>query len=143
MVGWMEYFDYEAASASGDAGESWEEIKELLEESEQRQKERLAQEILLIGRQLERQGEINEKTVDGIVRQIEQCVEELRQIYRGPFGGDKDASKEVEERLAELYAELRNVYRQRWIDRQGLEKELRDIIRRLNEMDDENISELL
>jgi DNA-binding transcriptional MerR regulator len=143
MVGWMEYFDYEAASASGDAGESWEDIKELLEGSEQRQKERLAREVLLVGRQLERRDEIHEKSVDGIVLQIEQCVEELRQIYRGPFGGDESASKEVEERLAELYAELRDVYRQRWIDRQGLEGELREIIRRLNEVDDESISELI
>lgn len=142
MVGWMEYFDYEAASASGDAEESWEGIKELLEASEQRQKEGLAQEILLIGRQLERQGEIHEETVDGIVRQIETCVEELRQIYRGPFGGDNKASKDVEERLAELYAELRDVYRQRWIDRQALENELREVIRRLNEVDDESISDL-
>jgi len=139
----MEYFDYEAASASGDAGESWEDIKELLEGSEQRQKERLAQEILLIGRQLERRDKIHETSVDGIVRQIEQCVEELRQIYRGPFGGDESASNEVEERLADLYAELREVYRKRWIDRQGLEGELREIIRRLNEVDDESISELI
>jgi hypothetical protein len=143
MVGWMEYFDYEAASTSGNAEESWEDIKELLEASEQRQKERLAQEVLLIGRQLERRDEIHEASVDSIVRQIEQCVEELRQIYQGPFGGGKDASKEVEERLAELYAELREVYRQRWIDRQGLEGELREIIHRLNEVDDESISDLL
>jgi len=139
----MEYFDYEAASASGDAGESWGDIKELLETSEQRQKERLAQEVLLIGRQLERRDEIHETSVDSIVRQIEQCVEELQQIYRGPFGGDENASNEVEERLAELYAELREVYRQRWIDRQGLEGELREIIHRLNEVDDESISDLI
>lgn len=139
----MEYFDYEAASANGDAEESWGDINAFLETSEQQQKERLAQELRLIGRQLEQRNSIHEKTVEEIEQQIDRCAKKLRQIYQGPFGGNREASKAVEEELAGLYAELREVYRQHWNDRQALEQEMRDIIRRLNELDDESLSDVL
>ena len=139
----MEYFDYEAASVNGNTGESWGEIKAFLEQSEEQQKERLAKQLILIGRQLEERKEIREKTTEDIQRQIERCTSTLRQIYQGPFGGNSEERETVTDELADLYAELREVYRQYWDDRQTLEKERREIIQQMEELDDESLSSIL
>lgn len=127
----MGAFEY-LADSSDDA---WSEIREFLDRSDEKRKQRLGRELARIQLQLNEREAFHEEVVNRIEGRIDQYVKELRQLYSRPFGGNRESREDVKEALGELYADLHQAKRQHWQDRQALEQERRDIIRQLEELD--------
>jgi len=132
-----EYFEYpaEAGTQPGSAL-SWDKIRELLEQSNGRKKQRLQEELERIEDQIEHREALYREAVDRIQRQIDRYTSTLQTLYNRSFGGGSDAREPVKEALADLYDDLQREKRQHWQDRQSLEQERREILRQLDELDD-------
>lgn len=133
----MEYFDYpEEVDDAADHGPSWENIRQLLEQSDDQRKQRLQRELERIEEQIERREELYEEAVNRIRSQIDRYEGVLQTLYNRPFSGGREERAEVKDALSELYTDLQREKRQHWQDRQSLEQERREILRELDELVD-------
>ena len=125
----MEYFEY---------GEGFDfDIEEFLEESQERQEQRLDQELERIEQQLEERDRIFEEHRQELESKLDWYLERLERAYK--LNRDVD---ELKDKVEEFYDLLREEEVRRWRDRQELEKERREMLRELDELEEADFLEL-
>lgn len=133
----MEYADDDTDSGGlFEAGDSLEDVKHVLEQSEEAKRRRLERELERVEAQLARRTELYEDAVETLEARINRYVNEVKQTYSRPFGGNQEQREELQEHIGELYRELRREKRQHWQDRQSLEQERREILQRLEALEE-------
>ena len=106
-------------------GDDWD-LDRFLEENQEHQRQRLEAELKRIQNQLDRRDEINEEVLD------DWYLERLEAEYR------THGSSNVEELKSEIkrfYSLIRDEKQQHWNDKQRLERERRELLRELNELE--------
>ena len=126
----MEYFDYGESQALNSISDF--DVEEFLKESEQRDRERLTEELERIDDLLEEREMIHEDAVTELESKLDWYIERLEDLYRRGLDRDKD---ELKQRIEEFYQEIREQERKHWLDRQELEKERRKLEKELQESD--------
>jgi len=124
----VEYFDYGADL----------DIEEFLRESQEQQECHLEAELERIEQQLEEREEIFEKHQEDLESKLDWYLDRLKQAYR-TMGDVED----LKEKVDEFYDLLREERVRHWRDKQELEKERRELLRELRELEDTDLSELL
>jgi trichohyalin len=116
------------------------DIAEFLEQSQQQEKQRLEKELSQIEHQLTERDRLHEELIEEIESKLDWYLERLDTLYKQNRGrnGERD---DLKKKIDEFYREIREQKQQHWQDRQKLEKERRDIIRELEELD-ENLLDL-
>lgn len=125
----VEYFDY---------GEEGLEIEEFLEESQQLEEQRLEEELERIEHQLEERDRIFEKHREELETRLEWYLDRLEKAYK--LTGPVD---ELKHKIEDFYRLIRDERLQHWRDRQELEKERRELLNELRELEDTDIGDLL
>jgi len=131
----VDYFEYPADDRES-SHLSWDSIRDFLEQSDAKEKQRLQDELERIEDQIEHREELYQETIHRIKEQIDRYTGTLQTLYNRPFGGNPEAKEAIKETLAELYDDLQREKRQHWQDRQSLEQERREILRQLDELSD-------
>jgi len=124
----VEYFDYGTDL----------DIEEFLRESQEQQERHLEAELERIEQQLEKREDIFEKHREDLESKLDWYLDRLKQAYR-TMGEVEDLKEKVEE----FYDLLREERVRHWRDKQELEKERRELLRELRELEDTDLSELL
>ena len=131
----MDYFDY-----SQELTEDFD-IESFLEESHQQQKQRLNQELEKIDEQLERRELIHQEVLNELESKLDWYTEQLDDLRKRSFG-KKERKQRLKQQIQWFYQEIRKEKQQRWRDRQELEKQRRDLLRELNEIDTDVFEQL-
>lgn len=118
------------------------DVEQLLEESRQREEERLRQSLERIDQQLERREELFSETVEELESKLDWYIERLEQEYRQFFAGPGDED-ELKKKIDEFYELLRDERSSLWEDKQALEQERRELLRELDEVEDSGLLELM
>jgi chromosome segregation ATPase len=123
----VDYFDYDRFSDFN--------IEEFLEKSQEQERKRLEKELKQIEDQLNQRDRLHEELIEEIGSKLDWYLERLDTMYKQSRGksGERD---QLKKKIDEFYRELREQKQQHWQDRQKLEKERRDIIRELEELDE-------
>ena len=131
----MDYFDYsEDFLESGEAFDF--DIESFLEESQGLEQQRLEEDLESIDQQLEQRGEIYNEVTAELESKLEWYVDRLQELNQRPFSGDKEEEGKLKTKIEEFYSELRQERRSAWRDKQELEKERRELLRELDEIDE-------
>jgi len=130
----VEYFDY-GESQAFDTGF---DVEEFLRESEQRDRERLADELERIDDLLDERERIHEDAVSELESKLEWYIERLEDLNRRGIDRDQD---ELKQRIEEFYRDIREHERKQWLDRQELERERREVERELEQADLDEVLE--
>jgi hypothetical protein len=138
----MKYVDYDAWDGH-DPDASWAAINRFLERTQHEHRERLGDELDRIADQLDERDEIHEEIVDELEWTIERYTDQLKHLYNTGTGKQDGEREWLKDRLTTVQEKLRTEHREHWRDRQELERERRNILRELAELDDEDLSELL
>jgi len=131
----VDYFDY-----SQELTEDFD-IESFLEESHQQQKQRLNQELEKIDEQLERRELIHQEVLNELESKLDWYTEQLDDLRKRSFG-KKERKQRLKQQIQWFYQEIRKEKQQRWRDRQELEKQRRDLLRELNEIDTDVFKQL-
>lgn len=125
--------------------EPWDDIDvaDVLERSEDAERDRLAAELARIEEQLEGRDAVHEELVAELERKIDRYTDQLETLYAQMRGRKGGVRKRVKDRIEAFYQELREERRRHWEDRQELEETRRAVLRELSELDDASLSELL
>lgn len=129
----MEYFDY----GEEDLGSGFD-VEDFLEKSQNRQRQRLEDQLERIEEQLDERERIFKSQRSGLESKLDQRLEELETAYR--LSGDVE---ELKNEIKELYNQLHQEELKHWRDRQELEDERRALLEELNELSDINLKDLL
>lgn len=105
------------------------------------EQEWLEHELARIDQQLEKRDEIHEKIVDELKWQIELYADRLERLD-SKWQGTSEELEQVKQRLHMFYEELREEHREHWQDRQRLEDERRQVLRELDRIDTDYLSEV-
>jgi trichohyalin len=136
----VEYFDYSSVSPGGEI----DDVQQFLEKSTKKEKQRLEKLLQQIDNQLEERGRIHQEATEELESKLDWYIERLEKHYLRSTGKGDGEREKLKQRIEEFYREMREEDRQHWRDKQELEKDRREIIRELNELDDtEMITELL
>lgn len=137
----MRYFDYKQVD-NGESSFPLEDfdVDEFLEETQSQEEKRLEQEIEQIFQQLEERDRIHEEALTELQSKLDWYIERLEELY---FRGLEQGKQDLKERIKEFYREIRLEKKERWRDRQKLEKERRQLEKEISELDDIDISKLL
>jgi chromosome segregation ATPase len=137
----VEYFDYDADWTSEFTRENFD-IKDFLERSERREKQRMERELDRIETELEERDEIHEEALGELEPKLDWYVERLETLYtRG--GGKQEERENLKSRITELYRLIREEKTSRWRDRRELEHERRELLQAIEEVEDVNVAEFL
>jgi trichohyalin len=123
----VDYFDYNESTGF--------DVEEFLEQSQEREKQRLESELEKIERQLEERNQLHEEIVEELESKLDWYIDRLELLYkqnRGKDGSRKDLKAKVEE----FYREIRQEKQNAWREKQKLEKERRQLLRDLDELDE-------
>lgn len=127
-----------------DRSTTWDTaVRQLLDQSQEEERERLAQELEQIEDQLERRDTVHEDIVSELEWKIERYTDRLEHLYMIGKGRRDGTREQLKDRIESFYTALREEQREHWRDRQELERERRELRRRLAEVGDEALSELL
>lgn len=124
----MDYFD-------GD----WD-LDRFLEESQESQRQRLDTELERIQDQLDNRDKINEEVLDELSSKLDWYLERLEKEYRTHGSSHVD---ELKSEVKRFYALIRDEKQQHWSDKQRLERERRELLRELNELEDFDLQDLI
>lgn len=128
----MDFFDYTTDF----------DIDEFLERAQENQKQRLEAELEQIQDQLENRDQLHNEIIDELEAKRNWYVERLKTLYLRDTG--KHGKREqVKNRIEHLYRQVREEQRSHWQDRQELERERRELLRALEELEDTEIHDLL
>jgi len=132
----VDYFDYL------ETGEPSFDIDEFLEQSQEDQRERLEEELERIQSQLEQRERIHEEIVEELESKRDWYINRLELLYkRGQ--GKHGKRQELKQRVEQFYRRIREENRGHWQDRQSLEKERRQLLKELRELDQTDLQKLL
>jgi hypothetical protein len=112
-----------------------------LEESQEREEQRLEQELKRIEEQLEEREAIREQHITELEGKLEWYVDRLEKLYKR--ASSPDEIEELKQQITGFYEEIRWERRRAWQDKQELEEKRREILRELTELDDDAILEYL
>lgn len=134
----MEYFDYNNTRKRFNSSK-WElDIEEFLEESEKRERERIEAELECISRQLEKRGQIRDENVDELESKLNWYIDRLEELYARSLGNECRKDKnELKKKIEEFYKEIRTEERGHWRDTQKLQQERRELLRELDELNED------
>lgn len=139
--------DYDEKSDRGglfDRDPVWDvDVDELLEQARGSKRERLDQELDRIREQLDGRDTIHEEIVDELEFRVAVYSDKLRSLYKTSWGKPDEKRLRLKNRIEEFRAQLRRESREHWQDVQELEEVRRDVLRELEEMDDDYLSEFL
>jgi trichohyalin len=127
----MEYFEYGEKDFDFD-------VEEFLRDSQEQQEDRLEAELERIEQQLEERETIFEQHRGDLESKLNWYLDRLEQAYKTT--GDVD---ELKEKVTEFYELLREERVRHWRDKQELEKERREMLRELDELEETDIPQLL
>jgi len=135
----VDYLDY-LESTNGTQFQNFD-VTDFLEQSQKNERQRLKEELELINRQLEERDRIHQETLDELESKLDWYTDRLETLYKQSRGKNEKREK-LKTHIKELYREIREEKQSRWCDRQELEQDRRDMIRELNELED-NILDLI
>lgn len=145
-----EYFDYSSAEPAAQPSGSddrwsfnWGEVQAFLQDSVDEQQQRLEMELERIYEQLDSRREVHEEAVDRIESKISEYVKELNKELNRPFAGREEHRRELREKIGSLYDDLSAARTRFWNDVQRLEREKREVLLQIDEVEDEDLSDLL
>lgn len=138
----MDYAEYDMWDGHN-PGASWSQIDRYLERSQHQQEERLTEELNRIAAQLDRREKIHVEIVDELEWKIDRYTAHLKHLYRSMTGKQDGTREQLKDRLTAFQHELREEHREHWQDQQTLERERREVLRELAELEDADLSELL
>lgn len=118
------------------------EIEDFLESSIEEERDRLEDELEEITEQLDEREEIHEQLLEELEDKKDWYLDQLETLYLRNIGKQGDRV-ELKSRINEFYREIRSERRKHWRDRQKLEKERREILRELSELEDDSLDQLL
>jgi len=130
----VDYFDY-LEPETGDF-----DVEEFLEQSQEDQKQRLEEELERIQDQLEQRERLHDEIIKELKSKRDWYLQRLTQEYSTP--GKSDV-KELKQEVKRLYSELRSEKQQHWQDTQELERERRELLKELSELDQPGFEELI
>jgi DNA repair exonuclease SbcCD ATPase subunit len=124
---------------------AWEDmdIHELLTRTRDATKERLERELERIKGELDERETIHHSIVEDLKGKVDWYVNQLQALYTGFSVVDEDRSDRLKQEIRSFYQKLRDEQRDHWRDRQRLERERRDLIHQLEELDDDALKYLL
>jgi len=135
----VDYLDY-LESTDGTQFQDFD-VADFLEQSQKNERQRLKKELELINRQLEERDRIHQETLDELESKLDWYTDRLEILYKQSRGKNEKREK-LKTQIKEFYREIREEKQSHWRDRQELEQDRRDIIRELNELED-NILDLI
>ena len=113
----------------------------MLERSRVQREQVLENELERIDAQLAKRERLYEEVRDDLLSRIKRYQQQLRQERNRGFGGSEPRREELKDQIDELSVDLRQERRDFWKDRQRLEQERRDVLRKLEELDADDIVE--
>lgn len=116
------------------------DLDQFLEENQENQRHRLETELERIQDQLERRDEINEEVLDELGSKLDWYLERLEDEYRTHGSSNVD---ELKSEIKRFYSLIRDEKQQHWNDKQRLERERRELLRELNELEGFDFQDLL
>lgn len=137
----MDYFDYDSVQTPGEQVDNpGLDIQQFLEQSQSNNQEVLTEEIERIENQLEQRDRIHNQIIDRLESKRDWYLKRLKHEYNTPGPSSvEDLKKEINR----LYSEIRSEKQKHWSDKQGLERDRRELIRELEELNRIDLSELL
>jgi trichohyalin len=132
----VDYFGYGPENRNWTPSDDELDVDRLLEKSSQVERERLEEALEEVDRQLEQRESIHRQSVEELESKLDWYLDRLRTLYKRPGTSDTEVEK-VKEQVREFYEEIRVERRNKWRDRQELEKERRDLLRELSEVHDD------
>jgi len=119
--------------------DDWD-LDQFLEENQEQQRQRLETELERIQDQLNRRDEINEEVLDELGSKLDWYLQRLEDEYRTRGKSNVD---ELKSEVKRFYALIRDEKQQHWNDKQRLERERRQLLRDLKEVEVFDIQDLL
>ena len=120
-------------------GDDWD-LDQFLEENQGNQRQRLETELERIQDQLDRRDEINEEVLDELGSKLDWYLERLEDEYHTHGSSNVD---ELKSEIKRFYSLIRDEKQQHWTDKQRLERERRELLRELNELEGFEFQDLL
>lgn len=123
----MDYFD-----------QDWD-LDDFLEEAQQTQQQRLEKELERIQDQLERRDQLKKEALEELESKLDWYLERLENEYRtrGP-----SSVEQLKSEVNRFYSLIRDEKQQHWKDTQRLERERRQLLRDLQEIDELDFQDL-
>ena len=119
-------------------GDDWD-LDQFLEENQEQQRQRLETELERIQNQLDRRDEINEEVLDSLCSKLDWYLERLEEEYRTHGSSNVD---ELKSEVKRFYSLIRDEKQQHWNDKQRLERERRQLLRDLKELEEFDFQDL-
>lgn len=138
----MDYLNYD--SFAEDLGTGFEDldIESFLEESQERSRELLEEELERIKQELEDRDRIHEENIEELESKLNWYLDRLKTTYNTVHGAGEDVD-ELKEKIEVLYKDIRHEKRNCWRDKQELERERRELLKEIQELEEDPISEIL
>jgi hypothetical protein len=114
------------------------DIGELLEESNQRQQQRLEEEPERIEQQLSRRDQVHREIVNELESKLDWYKDRLEALYKQKTEKTGER-KELKNQITSFYRQLREEKQQHWHDKQKLEQERRGLLSSIEEINDSNL----
>lgn len=118
------------------------DIESFLNESQERSRELLEKELERIREELESRDRIHRENMDELESKLDWYLDRLKTAY-DTFNGAGEDIDELKEKIEVLYKDIRHEKRNRWRDRQELERERRELLKEIEELEEDWISDLL
>jgi len=123
----VEYFDYNEFSEL--------DIESFLERSQDREGQRLESQLEEIERQLEERSQLHDEIVGELESKLEWYIDRLERLYRQGRGRDSDR-EDLKSKIEDFYREIRQERQSAWREKQDLEKERRQLLHDLDELEE-------
>lgn len=113
-----------------------------MERSQESEKQRLEQELEHIREQLENREKLHQEVTEKLKSKQDWYVERLEKLYERGIG--KHGKRQgLKNRIEEIYQAIRKEKRSHWQDQQQLEKDRREILREIEELENTDFEQLL
>lgn len=117
------------------------DVDEFLEQSNENERQRLENELQRIEDQLIERDQLHKETLGELESKKAWYTERLETLYKQSRGTTGERKK-LKSRIEEFYQRIRKEKRSRWRDRQELELERQEVLRALEELDDDSLFDL-
>ncbi|QIO24232.1 hypothetical protein [Haloarcula sp. JP-L23] len=138
----MDYFDYDSWETVLNGQSREFDVEAVLEQSEENARQRLEDELGRIEQQLDRREAIHDETVADIESKLDWYLDQLETLYK-QARSKNERRDELKQRIREFYRELRKERRSRWRDRQDLERERREVLHELEDIEASSLTDII
>lgn len=123
----MDYFDYNDFSDF--------DVEAFLEESQEREKQRLESELEEIERQLEERDQLHGEIVEELESKLDWYLERLERMYKQMRGSSGERER-LKGKISSFYTRIQEEKQQHWQDKQELEHEKRQLLQSIDELEE-------